>query len=196
MPRSSGRQGELRETEGLLRERAEAAELRALFGEDDQFEDKIDEYVVVEYGYLKTTRYSFRSQANRQRERRWETLLYDNNTLNDTEFVAHFCLNRVSFFELITLFKEDAHVHSSGARLMCGGAELHLMGLLKWLSWSRNDNTCLKVGIFLGICSGSVSNYPARAAGAVLELEAVVIARPDARERTATTRHVQLAFGS
>lgn len=141
MPRMSARQVALRDLGRAINERTNAAVVRDLFCEDDSFEDELDEYYTAEYERTQSSRYVARAPTYRTRADRWQKLLYDNDFLNETEFLEHFRLRRDAFFRLVELVREDPVLRLAATRYFRGGADLHMMVLLKCLGSSGNDNT-------------------------------------------------------
>ncbi|EEY67322.1 uncharacterized protein PITG_04328 [Phytophthora infestans T30-4] len=93
--------------------------------------------------------------------------------MNATEFHDHFRLDRDVFFRLVALVKH----HSA------------------FIGTYGNDNTAVKLGLFLGIASGSVHIYLFRATNVVLKLEPVTMAWPNEEERVMISLRMQQKYG-
>jgi hypothetical protein len=94
----------------------------------------------------------------------------------------------------VQLVKDDPVFKSNGTKPFRGGAEFHMLLLLKFLGTSGNDNSGIKEGIFLGLGSGTVLDYLARATKAVLKLKDTVITWLDAGERKEIACRIQAKY--
>ena len=92
-------------------------------------------------------------------------------------------MTREAFVRLVALVEDVPLLSSFGTKPFRGGAALHMMVLLKCLGSSGNENTHSKLGLFLGLGSGTVYDYLRRATKALLKLEKSAITWPDAIER-------------
>lgn len=195
MPRLSAKQRELRRLSSILKQRASAALTRELLSDEDSDEAELDEYWAVEYERVQSTRYTSRPLHYRRRKDSWRKLLYNHEHTNDDEFLKNFRLRRSEFFRLVKLVKSDPAFLTAGKRPFRGGAELHLMALLKFLGSYGNGNSALDIGKFLSIARGSVHNYINRAISAVLKLEASTITWPDVDERRVIAQRIKQKYG-
>ncbi|EEY56998.1 uncharacterized protein PITG_10549 [Phytophthora infestans T30-4] len=195
MPRLSARGKKIRELYRILERRGVAAVSRELLSDPDSSADELDAHWQSEYDLLLSSRYVDRPNKYRRRSDRWRKLLYDHDYMNATEFHDHFRLDRDVFFRLVALVKHDSAFCSKGSKPFRGGPELHMLTLLKFLGTYGNDNTAVKLGLFLGIASGSVHNYFFRATNVVLKLEPVTMAWPNEEERVMISLRMQQKYG-
>jgi hypothetical protein len=56
-------------------------------------------------------------------------VLHNRDHTNDTDFLNHFRLRRLEFFQLVALLKHDPAFKSDGGKPFRGGVELHMMVL-------------------------------------------------------------------
>ncbi|OWZ17973.1 hypothetical protein PHMEG_0008002 [Phytophthora megakarya] len=195
MPRTSERKKLLRRAQKVLVKREAAAELRDLLSDEDSDEDDLDIYWALEYERLQATRYVLRTHMYLKRKNRWRKLLHNRLHTSDAEFLEDFRVKRSEFFGLVRLVQDDPAFKSLGGKPFRGGAELHLMVLLKYLGAYGNGNTAPAIGKLLGIGKGSVFNYLQRAVVAVLRLEDATITWPDRAERREISQRIQMKYG-
>ncbi|KAE9273754.1 hypothetical protein PR003_g29809, partial [Phytophthora rubi] len=179
----------------IVEKRSIAGATRDLLSDHDASEEELDEYWQLEYEGVLATRYLERSKHYRRRKDRWRKLLNDREYMNDTEFHEHFRLERAVFWRLVNLVKDDPVFLSKETKPFRGGAVLHLLLLLKFLGTYGNDNSSSKIGLFLGIASGSAHNYLFRASSAVLRLEKATVSWPDDIERRMIAQRMQDKYG-
>ncbi|POM61261.1 hypothetical protein PHPALM_29748 [Phytophthora palmivora] len=104
----------------------------------------------------------------------------DELCLNETEFLEYFQMKREAFFRLVELVRYHSALVSSGYCRCHGGAELHMLVLLKCIGSFGNDVTWSKQAQFLGLGKGTIGNYLHRASGAVVALEDSTLVWPHA----------------
>ncbi|KAE9305281.1 hypothetical protein PR003_g21538 [Phytophthora rubi] len=195
MPCSSARQLALRRQKITLDIRREAAALRCLFDDDDASEDEMDILHAAAYERVLGSRYFDRPSSYRRRKDRWQRLLYDAVFLNATEFLEHFRMDREAFFRLVDIVRDDPVLASRGSCPFRGGAELHMMVLLKCLGSFGNDSTWSKQAQFLGLGKGTIGDYFRRASASVLALEGSTLVWPDQVERKQISRRIYRKYG-
>ena len=178
-----------------MRQVALHAMIRDVFGEDDNFENDVDELYMFEYERISASRYVARPISYRTREGRWNKLLYDQEYLNETEFLEHFRVRRVTFHRLVDLVKDDPVLQSRVNRAFRGNAALHLMILLKTLGSSGNANTWSKLALFFGLGKGSVGVYLRRATRALIKLRSSTVTWSNQEERKEIARRIQDKYG-
>ncbi|TYZ57636.1 hypothetical protein PybrP1_003388 [[Pythium] brassicae (nom. inval.)] len=140
IPRHSQRQATLRRLAAIRGARREYAVLRYFFGDVDQFKGDVDKCVNTEHEHFAAFQYCERP-LYRQRAPRCMKLLHDHEYINKIEFTAHTRLPRATFFRLVDLVESSTSFTSDGSRDFRGGADLHLMVLLKCLGSSSNGST-------------------------------------------------------
>ncbi|KAG3121647.1 hypothetical protein PI124_g1017 [Phytophthora idaei] len=195
MPCPSARQVALRELRVVLDIRAEAAALRHFYDDEDLSEDDLDVLHAALYERVLGSRYFDRPSSYRRRSDRWNSLLYDTTLLNKDEFLQHFRLEREAFFILVDLVRYHPALVSAGNCPFRGGAELHMLVLLKCLGSFGNDNAWSKQALFLGLGKGTIGIYLHRASAALLTLETSTIAWPDECERSQISRRICRKYG-
>ncbi|OWY97097.1 LOW QUALITY PROTEIN: hypothetical protein PHMEG_00032459 [Phytophthora megakarya] len=189
MPRLSARGKELRDLRQITENRRVAAWNRDMCSDQDSSEDDLDIYWELEHERVLADCYADRPRSYRRRKDRWLKLLRDHEYMNATEFHDHFRLDRSVFFRLVDLVRDDPIFVSTGNKPFRGGAELQF-----FLSTYGNDNSGVKIGMFLGIASGSVHNYLFRASAAVTALEETTITWPDENERRMISDRMQTKY--
>jgi len=85
--------------------------------------------------------------------------------------------------QLNNLVENDQEFSSVSGKLNKRSSMLHVMVLLKFLSFYGNDTTFQKLGLMLGISKGAVNDYVRRACNAVLRHQDQVIKWPNIEER-------------
>ncbi|KAE9007258.1 hypothetical protein PR003_g16531 [Phytophthora rubi] len=195
MPRRSARQVALGKLKAVIDGTREAAALRYLLDEEDSSDDELDIHHAAAYEAVLGSRYFARPSVYRRTEDNWKRLLYDTEHLNATEFMEHFRMERGAFFRLVNLVKQDPVLVSDGRCPLRGGAELHMMVLLKCLGCFGNDGTWSKQAQFLGLGKGSIGAYLHRASAALLGLESSMLVWPDEAERTQISRRIYREYG-
>jgi hypothetical protein len=110
MPRKSAKDERVDELEVILRERKEASDTRFLMDMPCEVEDDMDVVYHEEYEKVTSSRYLDRKKYLR-REPRWKKMLYEEGFLTESEFLAHFRVNRSVLWKILELVKDDNILH-------------------------------------------------------------------------------------
>ncbi|OWZ01286.1 LOW QUALITY PROTEIN: hypothetical protein PHMEG_00027360 [Phytophthora megakarya] len=155
MPRTSKRKYTLKIFQWTLVSRRHSPSVRYLFGDDDCFEDEMDEQLELLHEQVNSTRYTFLSNKYRKRKDRWNTFLDANGEFNDEEFIGHFRMHFAALVNLILFSNLKANENFVVVPHIA-----HI--LLKFFGSFGKKNTSPKLAHFFGLGKGSVKNYTAR----------------------------------
>jgi hypothetical protein len=190
MGRVSRRKAALKRLHDEVEENRERAMIRYFLNLDDEFEDMMEQAVLVEYMELNEKRYLFRpskyQKKNVNPSRRAYEMIHT-NLLSDEEFLSHFRLSKTTFIELhhrLYNGSDDCLIKGRGS------SELHLLVFLKYVGSNGNAASMSKMGKVFGISKGCFRNYVIRVMERILEHKDSTIFWPTEEEKREISRRI------